>query len=337
MIMVGSDAHILRKCWFGLLVASLLSLPTSALSTILPDAVSSATGNTASLAWSHTIGSGSDRILIVGVSNRRTNRTVNSVTYGGISLTRIGTRNSGANSSRMQMWYLLAPPQGTAQVIVTLSGGTTVVGGAISFFGIHQTTPMGAFASAAGTGFAASLSVGSAVNDIVVDVAVARGTALSLTPGVGQTSHWNTGTGTGTNDVRGAGSRKNGASSVTVSWALGAFTDWAVGAVSLKPALYPNMVLTLVQNNGTPPPGTTVVYTINYQNTGDGQAGNSLVSLPAPPNTSFVADGVVLNGVPKTDVPDADEVTRSGSTITVNLGAVAAGAGGTLSYTVVIQ
>jgi uncharacterized repeat protein (TIGR01451 family) len=107
--------------------------------------------------------------------------------------------------------------------------------------------------------------------------------------------------------------------------------------VPLKPAPNPNIVLSLSQNNGAPPPGTTVTYTMTYQNTGVGPAANTSITLPVPPNTTYVANSVLLNGVAKTDAADADEVTLSGSTVTVNLGSLAAGASGSLTYRVVIQ
>src|SRR5512132_4525114 len=57
---------------------------------IAVDSSSNATGTTASLSWSHTV-SGSNRILIVGTSHRDATQTVTGVTYGGLSLTPIGS------------------------------------------------------------------------------------------------------------------------------------------------------------------------------------------------------------------------------------------------------
>jgi uncharacterized repeat protein (TIGR01451 family) len=330
--LLGTHSSLLLACFLGL---SLLHAPVSA--QILPDAVSSTSGATANLSWPHTVGLGSNGILIVGVSNRRSNRTVTAITYAGLGLTRIGSQNSGTNTSRMELWYLLGPPQGTGNVIVTLSGSTDVIGGAASFFGIDPATPMGAFASNSGTGTTVSLSTTSFPGELVVDAVAAPGTGLTLSAGSGQTEQWNTGTGSGGNNARGASSSQKGASSVTNSWTLGASVDWAIGGVSLKPIPYPNLTLSLAQSNGTPPPGTTVTYTITYTNTGNGPATSSMIAFAEPPNTSFVNDGVVVNGMGKTDAADSDEVTRTGSTITVNLGSVPGGTNGTISYKVVIQ
>jgi uncharacterized repeat protein (TIGR01451 family) len=324
------------KFWLGLL--GLAILPTPALAQIQPDAVSHAVGNaTATLSWSHTVGLGSNGVLIVGVSNRRSNRTVNSIRYAGLNLSRIGFRNSGASSSRLELWYLLAPPQGTGTVVVTLTGSTDMVGGAASFFGVDPATPLGSFASASGSGLTASLSAPSFPGELVVDLVAAPGIAVSLSPGSGQAIQWNDGSGTAGADVRGGSSSIAGASSVPLSWTLGVSSDWAIGAVSLKPIPYPNLSLAIVQDQANPPPGNTVTYTITYTNNGNGPAANSLIAFSAPPNTSFVTDGVVVNGTGKTDAADSDEVTRVGSNITVNLGSVPGGASGTITYRVLIQ
>ncbi|MBP1647650.1 MAG: hypothetical protein H6Q30_1095 [Bacteroidetes bacterium] len=339
MIRLHDHSDRVRKLFSLFAFQSVLAglLCSSAFSQISHDATSSALGSSSTLTWPHTTGTGDDRLLIVGVSNRRSNRTVSGVTYAGRSLTRAGFRNSVLSTSRLEIWYLLAPPPGSADVIVTLSASTDLVCGAISFSGVDQTTPLGPFTSAIGLGVSASLSLASAANEIVVDVVTAPGFAGSLTPGVGQTTNWNMGTGTGGSNVHGGSSNRAGASSVTMSWALGGLSDWAIGAVTLKPTLNPNMVLTLVQNENNPSPGGNVVYTINYVNTGGGSAVNVRFAISPPANTAFLPDGVVLNGTPKTDAPDADEVTLSGPTITVTLGTVPAGATGTLSYQVVIQ
>src|SRR5205085_1650172 len=50
------------------------------------DNSSSAKGTTASLTWSHTVASGSNRILTVGVSYDDETKSVSGVTYGGVAM-----------------------------------------------------------------------------------------------------------------------------------------------------------------------------------------------------------------------------------------------------------
>jgi hypothetical protein len=339
--MTGSKQCILSRDWYHALFCALVILaaciPGSVLGRIVHDASSTKVGEGTTLTWSHTVGSGMNSILIVGVSDRRSNRTVSGITYAGKGLQRAGFQNSGANITRLEIWYLLSPPAGTANVVVTLSGSAASVCGSASFFGVDQTTPMGAFLSAAGMGSAVSLSVASSLDETVVDVVTAPGPGASLTPAASQTAQWIGTTGTAGNEVLGGSSRTSGAASVALSWTLGASVDWAIGAISLKPASLANIVLTMSQNTSNPPPGSVVVYTVDYSNIGTGSTENAVIVVSAPPNATLVPDGVTLNGTRKTDAPDGDEVTVSGSTITVNLGVVTAGAGGTLSYEVRIQ
>jgi len=111
----------------------------------------------------------------------------------------------------------------------------------------------------------------------------------------------------------------------------------SVGTFSLSSQTLSNMVLTMGQDNANPPPGAQVTYTITYQNTGDASATSAVVTASAPAKTHYVAGTVVLNGVPKTDAADGDEVTVSGASITVTLGTVAAGASGTILFKITID
>src|SRR5229473_2937496 len=202
---------------------------------IAVDGTSSASGKAVStLTWSHTAGSTPNRILIVGVSNQNTSRPVSSVTYGGTPLTRIGFQNGGT-SNRMELWSLTAPSAGTANVVVTFSGSVDVVGGAVSFSGVNQAAPLGAFASAQGSNVSPSVTVPSAAGQVVIDALATNGDGSSATVGAGQTQRWNLKTGNGGGNALGAGSTEPGASSVTMSWTLGHAHAWSIGAVPLKP------------------------------------------------------------------------------------------------------
>ena len=114
-----------------------------------------------------------------------------------------------------------------------------------------------------------------------------------------------------------------------------------VGTWSLSSTTVPNIVLTLTESAINPAPGDIVTYTIAYSNTGDGSATNTVVSASTPIHTSYVANSVTVNSVPKTDAADADGVTVSSGNITVNLGTIvgtiAPGGNGTITYQVTIN
>lgn len=142
-----------------------------------------------SFTWSHTV-SGSNRILVVGVSIRnQQNETASSVTYAGTPLTFVGAR-SNETSARVEIWYMKAPPTGANNVVVTLSAPAKIVGGAISLTGVDQTTPIAVSAFTAGSSTKPTLTLNDvATSAWVIDVLAFRSTGTSgptATPGGGQ-------------------------------------------------------------------------------------------------------------------------------------------------------
>ena len=187
--------------------------------------------NAASLTFSHTVGAGGvDRFLTVGVSFQ--NRVVNGVTYAGTAMVSVGTLQNGV--ARMHLWQLVAPATGANNVVITMSGGgVAIVGIAVSYTGVHQTTSLGTFASASGNSTAVTVDIASAVNDLVIDCVGTDGAGTpTLTVGAGQTQRGNADAG----NTLGAGSTEPGAATVTMSWTRSAAAVWATGGVSIKPA-----------------------------------------------------------------------------------------------------
>src|SRR5579859_2184311 len=113
--------------------------------------------NSATLNFTHTTGTGANRLLIVGVSINLTNANtvgVVGVLYNGTTpLNFVGAHNDAGNTRRVEQWYLLNPASGTnVPIAVTLNiptGKTEgVVAGATTFTGVDQTVPLGTFTSA---------------------------------------------------------------------------------------------------------------------------------------------------------------------------------------------
>jgi hypothetical protein len=176
---------------------------------------------------SHTV-SGADRLLVVGISQGNVNAPVASLTYGATPLTLLGTESAGP--PRIEMWYLLNPPVGTADVEVTFSGtpsdGSVV--GVMSLTNVNQTTPFGLFVTKAGNG-TASVDVTSEEGELVINV-IAKDNAVAPAVGSGQTERWNNAF---SNSAYGALSTKPGAKNLTMAW--WSADEWAMGAVSVKP------------------------------------------------------------------------------------------------------
>ncbi len=269
------------------------SFQTARAQSIAVDNTSSAAGpasDVTSLTWSHTVGSGTNRILIVGVSLVRGDATVSSVTYGGVSLTSIGALSDSGNNTRMEMWKLVAPTAGTASIVVTLSAAKRIVGGAVSFTGVNQTVPHGTFASnslSGGGSSTPSVNVSGASGELVIDTLATQGDADPAT--ASQTQQWSRDTSSGSGaDVIGGGSTKAGASSVTMSWTLSRNRPWSIGAVSLKVAPVPNVGLTKsVTPSGSQQPSTDLAYTVTFTNTGTAAASSFVITDAIPSNTDF--------------------------------------------------
>jgi Zn-dependent metalloprotease len=189
------------------------------------------TDDAATLSWDHG-SSGSDRLLLVGVTVR-SNRAITGITYAGQAMTRIREHHPGIDV-RTELWYLIAPPIGTHSVVVTAESATTIEAGAITWNGVGQTpeTAFGADACAGGTGTIASVTVASAPGEVVVDTIGTQAFYATVTADAGQLERWNQPGSWGV----GAASSRPGAGQTTMSWTLAYTENWAQCAVALRPS-----------------------------------------------------------------------------------------------------
>jgi fibronectin type 3 domain-containing protein len=171
-----------------------------------------------SLSWSHTVGSGSNPVLVVGVVGGCTP----SVTYAGVSMTHAGqVFNNNQSPETTDLFVLTAPATGKNTVQVSYSGCTSdVEAGSISFTGVNQSTPLAHVTTNYGSGSSAAVTVTSASGDMVVDV-VGTGSAITSSS---QTLLWLKNQNGNTGHGNGAQSMAAGASSVTMGYSVTA--DW---------------------------------------------------------------------------------------------------------------
>ena len=218
---------------------------TATASTIAFDVVSSsATGNTANtISWSHTVGSGTNRLLAVCTQARDTvagDVAVNTVTANGFPLTKVRAdlRTDGGASFGTELWYLVNPGVGANTIAVTWAGALSSygVGSATSYFGVNQVTPIDAHAGSGGTGTTLSTAITTVAHHaLVTDCAIAQSDPLTV--GAGQTSRVNRTT-TGTVDAVGVSTvnDKAVAGSEAMDWTQFGSQNWVSSAVSLRPA-----------------------------------------------------------------------------------------------------
>jgi uncharacterized repeat protein (TIGR01451 family) len=267
------------------------------------DNTSSASTNATTLSWSHTVGSGNSRILIVGVAIHNSDRTVTSATYGSQNLTLIGQSVDASGKVEVNLYQLVAPPVGSANVTIVINGKDTMSGGAVSFTGVSQRSPVGPFASAGGSGLSGSVSLSSATNEVVVDIMGATGDAKTLAAVGYQMPRWTNLSGTGPGDAIGASSTVIGSPTTMMSWSLGASKSWALGAVALKPV--PALALQAdVCTTQTSPTnviaGANYTCTIAVTNAGPATATNLMLAEALPAGVDFFSasgGGTSNNGV----------------------------------------
>ena len=186
---------------------------------------------------SFTVGSGSNRLLIVTASyweDVAGTGTITGITYAGTSMTQVVTATETAMST--YIYRLVAPTSGTNNIVITTSGATdSRKFGVISFTGVNQTTPINAsntaIASTSGP-LTASLTT-TVANTMLVDAA-SNFSANTITPGTGQTVIFNT----TSNGVSGGASYKAFAStgSTSMQWTTAGIDDWSYSIVAVAPA-----------------------------------------------------------------------------------------------------
>jgi len=216
-------------------------LPTvSGSCTVEIDGASStgATGGS-SMTIAHT-SSGTDRLMLVGVAiHNDKNEYVTSVTYNGVNLTKVGSR-SNSDNSRAEIWQLTENDGlalGAHNVVIRFNENIDedAVAGVTTFTGVDQTTPLGPVATSAGSGSSPSVTVSSAVGELVYGV-VANNEAGSVSTNAPATEQWVRSRG----GLDGSGSTADGAASVNIGWTYTGSDSWSTVGVSIKPE--PNCV-----------------------------------------------------------------------------------------------
>jgi len=284
----------------------------------------------------HTTPSLANRLMLVAVHMNisvSTGTTVASVTYAGTPLTFGNAQTDAGPATRTELWFLLAPPTGANNVVVTLqniTAGQSVQGvtGITTYVDVDQAlTGSLTYTNAGNNATPSSTLAGTAVGDMVFDFTSARENAagtLTAAVGPGQTSLYNT-TSPGpltASDVVAVGSRETSTgANVTMSYNLNATARWSsVGGsirgattdVSITGYATPDLI------DGTP---TTVTFTFTIKaNSAGANAINFSDTLPA--------------GMSIVSAAPSQGTCTPGATTTCSIGTIL-NAGGTATVTLV--
>jgi hypothetical protein len=211
----------------------------------VPAVVISAQGDsdnpTTEVTFPLTVPSASNRLLIVSVAMSAGGPAmprVQTVTWAGMALTLLDaiTGVPDGSATRFEQWQLVAPAVTSADVVVHLwSSADTLRADAIVFAGVDQTTPVRASAQASGGGTTGSVTVASAIGDLV-ESTVGQGNSI-LVPGDGQVLVFVDNGNGGHSLDNAAGSIAPGATpSVAMTWSFANNDNWQEIAAALEPA-----------------------------------------------------------------------------------------------------
>jgi hypothetical protein len=220
------------------LLLALLLIANSSWAVIAFDAATSTNGTASSFTFSHTVGTGQDRILIVSVAFNSSTGSVSSVTYNSISMTKAISRQGAAAVLRTEIWYLLNPSTGANNVIATLSASTRTIIGSASYTGVSD---IGATAGNDGTGATLNVSLLTTQSaSYIVGMAATRGNTASVTNPSNVTARWTNTVGSGANTITGNGNDLTCTATNTYSttWTMAGNNDCAV-QTELKEAISP--------------------------------------------------------------------------------------------------
>jgi hypothetical protein len=192
--------------------------------------------------FSHTVPSGNDRLLVVAVTTRAEDTggipDVTGVTYDSVAMTEaIDATDDG--ESNLHIFTLIAPNEGTANVVVTVSEVGQVVSTATSFTGVDQTqTFTGNAVQATGTSTAPSVQINQANSESVIFSAVVIEDFNGGGIGTADTGseRWDVGVDDDVDDLHGIGATEETTDDVTLTtgFTLGSSAHWIIADIEIK-------------------------------------------------------------------------------------------------------
>jgi hypothetical protein len=184
----------------------------------------------------HVTTTQANRYASYGCALRDGVATVTAITHGG-SATFVGAaRGAGASFNiAVELWEQVAPPTGLVTMTFDFSDAIQSVCGISTFYGVHQSVPRGAVATAGGVSTTPSVSVLSVAGDLVIDVLGAQqDTAIGL--GAGQATNWTNGD--LDQNLQGSSSRETASGTSTVmGGTLASSEAWNAIGLALKDAI----------------------------------------------------------------------------------------------------
>lgn len=220
--------------------------------------------------WTHTIGTGAHQYLEVSVGLLSVANSVTSITFGGVSLTKVRSDVSASTTVRTEKWGLIAPASGAHTVSVTLNTANVSGSTAASYNNVDQVIPIdaqngGTDITGAGGGSSTisttTVTSGAWLTDVIATVDTA------ITPANLQTARGNITGAVGSSGQSDKQPNVIGGTSVAMGWDnIAALTTWTMSTTALRP--FPvgatDVFITQVAGVLTATGGTQTIATVNY-------------------------------------------------------------------------
>ena len=129
-------------------------------------------GSTTSLTYSYTVGSGSNRLLVVNLIGDTSADDISSVTYAGTAMTLVGKVQAPSNNWQY-LYYLLNPASGSNNVVITAGSSHYLISEAASWYNVKQSAQPDA--STTNTAAATSTSVTTSLTTVASGSLVVQG------------------------------------------------------------------------------------------------------------------------------------------------------------------
>ncbi|RKY05920.1 MAG: hypothetical protein DRP66_09830, partial [Planctomycetota bacterium] len=196
---------------------------TASSTDIALDAVSSDKNNDVTLTWSHTLGGGTNRVVVVGVGIEEGGVVISSVTFDGELMTLAPGSLQVEGNNITAIYYILdadLPSAGSYDIVVTTDIGDSIGAGAVSLENVKQAPPEAVTGTTLGRGNTYIEKDITTLTDgaWIVDVA-GSGTGTSFTPGGSQDGRFHINPSSST--VAGSTRHVQTAGTVTNSWTAG--------------------------------------------------------------------------------------------------------------------
>lgn len=137
---------------------------------------------------SYTVGTGANRILVVGTWSTTTSNDVSGITYAGVAMTQVGTGIANSTDGYITMWYLLNPTSGANNIVVSLSDSAAHFNSfGASYSGAKQSGQPDASSTFQGSVSSWSQSVTTVANDCEVIAIMRESAGVTLIAGTNTT------------------------------------------------------------------------------------------------------------------------------------------------------